>query len=206
LGEGRDLFLVAFLNLAVCGLALSTLTTRFVFPQFSLEGRRLWILAMSPLPLPRIIYQKFASGAVACSLLVTAILLISGISLQLPWSEIAFFAVAVIALATGLNALAVGLGVIFPNLEESNTAKMVSGFGGTLCLVASFAFIGGLIMALVYARWDVFATNQVDPFWLEGQRGRTGMGAAAALTLITTTLPLLFAKKVLKRLEILADL
>ena len=38
--------LVAYLNLAACSLNLATLTTRFVFPQFSLEGQRLWIVGM----------------------------------------------------------------------------------------------------------------------------------------------------------------
>jgi ABC-2 type transport system permease protein len=41
--------LVAFLNLGACSLNLATLTTRFVFPQFSLEGQRLWIVGMSPM-------------------------------------------------------------------------------------------------------------------------------------------------------------
>ena len=36
--------MISYLNLTACALTLSTLTTRFVFPQFSLEGRRLWII------------------------------------------------------------------------------------------------------------------------------------------------------------------
>ena len=37
-----------------------------------------------------------------------------------------------------LCGLAVGLGALFPNFKEDNPSKIVSGFGGTLCLVASF--------------------------------------------------------------------
>ena len=40
--------MISYLNLAACALTLSTLTTRFVFPQFSLEGRRLWISGSRP--------------------------------------------------------------------------------------------------------------------------------------------------------------
>jgi ABC-2 type transport system permease protein len=43
--------LVSFLNLGACSLNLATLTTRFVYPQFSLEGKRLWIVGMAPLGL-----------------------------------------------------------------------------------------------------------------------------------------------------------
>jgi ABC-2 type transport system permease protein len=35
----------------------------------------------------------------------------------------------------------VGLGALFPNLKEDNPSKIVSGFGGTLCLVISFIYI-----------------------------------------------------------------
>ena len=45
--------LVAYLNLTACALNLATLTTRFVYPQFSLEGQRLWIVGLAPLGLPR---------------------------------------------------------------------------------------------------------------------------------------------------------
>ena len=55
--------LIAHFNLAACGLTLSTLTTRFVFPQFSLEGKRIWILGLSPFGLHRLLLQKFALSA-----------------------------------------------------------------------------------------------------------------------------------------------
>ena len=51
--------LVAFLNLGACSLNLASVTTRFVFPQFSLEGRRLWIIGMAPMGLGRVVRIKF---------------------------------------------------------------------------------------------------------------------------------------------------
>lgn len=204
--QPRDLYLVAFLNLAVCALALSTLTTRFVFPQFSLEGRRLWILAMSPLKLPSIITQKFVTSTLFSSLIVAMILFIGGYNLQLGFNDSAFFAVAVVLLSFGLNGLAVGLGVIFPNLRESNAAKIVSGFGGTLCLVGSFIYILIFILLLAYLRWDIFKNNSVDLLWYRTPSGATGLILLGFLTFITTAGPLFFSKKKLKRLEILANI
>ena len=109
-------------------------------------------------------------------------------------------------LAIGLNALAVGLGVLFPNLEESNAAKIVSGFGGTLCLVASFIFILSFIMLLVYTRWSIFSSNEINPCWFRETRGYVGAGTLLILTFIVTAIPLTFSKKKLKRLEILSNL
>ncbi|MEM9282272.1 MAG: hypothetical protein AAGA96_10625, partial [Verrucomicrobiota bacterium] len=200
--QPRDLYLVAFLNLAVCALALSTLTTRFVFPQFSLEGRRLWILAMSPLRLPSLVTQKFFTSTLCSGAIVILILLIGGYNLQLGWRDSIFFATAIALLAGGLNALAVGLGVLFPNLEESNAAKIVSGFGGTLCLVGSFIYILIFMMLLVYARWEVFTTNEVDPQWLTSPRALLGISTSLVITFAVTLAPILFSQKKLKRLEI----
>src|SRR5207244_2339385 len=55
--------LVAFLNLGACSLNLATITTRFVYPQFSLEGKRLWIIGMAPLGLVRVVKAKYASAS-----------------------------------------------------------------------------------------------------------------------------------------------
>jgi ABC-2 type transport system permease protein len=205
LGQPRDLYLVAFLNLSVCALALSTLTTRFVFPQFSLEGRRLWILAMSPLKLPSIVLQKFVTSTLCSGLIVIGILFIGGYNLRLGFADSAFFAGAIALLAMGLNGLAVGLGVLFPNLRESNAAKIVSGFGGTLCLVGSFIYILSFILLLAWLRWEVFRENAVDPDWYRDPARQWGIAAILVLTVVVTLAPLLFSQKKLKRLEILTN-
>ncbi len=202
LGHPRDLYLVAFLNLSVCALALSTLTTRFVFPQFSLEGRRLWILAMSPLRLPAIVTQKFVTSSLCSGLVVVGILFIGGYNLRLGFADSAFFAAAIALLALGLNGLAVGFGVLFPNLRESNAAKIVSGFGGTLCLVGSFTYILSFVLLLAWLRWDVFKTNLVDPHWYRQPSRQLGLLGLFFLTAATTFIPLFFSQKKLKRLEI----
>ncbi len=48
-----------------------------------------------------------------------------------------------------LNGLATGLGVLFPNVKETNPNKIVSGFGGTLCFVLSSVYIIGSLALLV---------------------------------------------------------
>jgi hypothetical protein len=47
-----------------------------------------------------------------------------------------------------LTALAMGLGALYPNFREDNPTKIVSGFGGTLCLVLSFLYIVGSVTLL----------------------------------------------------------
>ncbi|MDF1813356.1 MAG: hypothetical protein P1V20_14250, partial [Verrucomicrobiales bacterium] len=205
LEEPRELYLIAFLNLAVSALALSTLTTRFVFPQFSLEGQKLWILAMSPVKLSGIVMQKFMTSTLATGLAVTVILFISSHSLKFDRADTIFFGLAELCLAIGLNALAVGLGVLFPNLRESNTAKIVSGFGGTLCLVLSFLYIICFMVVLVFVRADIFYRNVVTENWFELPRSMAGFGLILALTFLTTFIPLHFSRKMLKTSGIISN-
>jgi ABC-2 type transport system permease protein len=203
----RDANLIAYLNLAVCALALSTLTTRFVFPQFSLEGRRLWILAIAPMKLQHLIWQKFVLSGLFTGILTFGILVLSGKTLELPASDILFFSVAIVMLSTGLNGIAVGFGALFPNMEETNAARIVSGFGGTLCLITSFLYISTFLGSLALARYTVFRTDKSPEGWFPNDRyGHLGAASALSLTLVATLVPLLFAIKRLKKLEILGKL
>jgi ABC-2 type transport system permease protein len=140
---------VAFLNLGACAFNLASLTTRFVFPQFSLEGRRLWIVGMSPMGLERIVKTKYWLAS-ALSLAVTLVLVtLSCYLLKMPWDDVAFFAAVVTVMTFTLNGLAVGLGVLYPNVKETNPNKIVSGFGGTLCFVLSSVYIIASLTLLV---------------------------------------------------------
>jgi ABC-2 type transport system permease protein len=65
------------------------------------------------------------------------------------WSDVAFFGAVVTVMTFALNGLAVGLGVLFPNLKETNPNKIVSGFGGTLCFVLSSVYIVASLTLLI---------------------------------------------------------
>ena len=133
--------MISYLNLAASALTLSTLTTRFVFPQFSLEGRRLWIIGLAPIGLRKVLMQKFWSSCILSVSLTTTLMIVSSTMLHLPRTRVIFFAAAITVVGITLSGLAVGLGALFPNLKEDNPSKIVSGFGGTLCLVISFIYI-----------------------------------------------------------------
>jgi ABC-2 type transport system permease protein len=133
--------IVSYLNLAASSLTLSTLTTRFVFPQFSLEGRQLWLVGLAPIGLQKVLLQKFWTSCFFTTAITVTLMITSSILLHLPWRRVGFFAVAIALMSATLSGLAVGLGALFPNFKEDNPSKIVSGFGGTLCLVASFLYI-----------------------------------------------------------------
>lgn len=178
---------VAYLNLGACALNLATLTTRFVYPQFSLEGKRLWIVGLAPLGLPRVMLAKFALGTVISLTLSLGLIVLSCRLLHLPWDRTLLYAGAIAIMAFTLNGLAIGLGAVYPNLKEDNPGKIVSGFGGTFCLVLSFVYIVGSVLLLAlsspwhptspyrvgtWVAWGVFVVISALLGWLPMRWGR----------------------------------
>lgn len=192
---------ISHLNLLVCGLCLSTLTTRFVFPQFSLEGQRLWILSLAPLPLERLLALKLRLSATVMGLLAAGLVLISCRALGQPWSRVGFFVTAAILLSTGLNAIALGLGVLLPNFRQTDPSRIISGFGGTLCLIVSFLYLllGSSLLALAEVwRWRAGSVS--------GLADLTALASLLLLTLLFGGLPYVRAKKRTKSLDYLKEL
>ena len=187
---------ISYLNLAASALTLSTLTTRFVFPQFSLEGRRLWVLGLAPFGLHKVLLQKFWMSCLGSMAITVSLMIVSSVLLHLPWSRVAFFAAAIGLMSAALSGLAVGLGALFPNFKEDNPSKIVSGFGGTLCLVVSFIYIA-LFVALA-ALPDV---QRVAKIGFPLSDGAVHL-LAVALSLTVLLFPLLMATRRVKNLEI----
>jgi ABC-2 type transport system permease protein len=200
---------ISHLNLLVCCLALSTLTTRFVFPQFSMEGQRLWILGLSPLPLERVMSLKLRLIAGVLALLTTLLVVMSSVSLELPLRRAVFFCGAVILQSYGLTALALSLGALLPNFREPNPARVISGFGGTLCLIGSFLYILGSAAALalpdaVAWRADLHKMPLTPGEIMKGECA--ALGFVAFLTIVFGGIPWWLAKKKTKNLDYLRDL
>ena len=158
--------LTSYLNLGACALNLATLTTRFVFPQISLEGKRIWIIGMAPLGLRRTLMAKFLFCTAVSMTVTMALVGASCAMLSIPAQRVVYFTLTIGVMAFTLNALAVGLGAVYPNFREDNPSKIVSGFGGTLCLVLSFLYIVGMLSLMAMtSRW-AFGGSSAGVFWL----------------------------------------
>jgi ABC-2 type transport system permease protein len=82
--------------------------------------------------------------------------LLSEVMLGMPWPLLLLHELTILVVALGLSGLSVGLGAYMVNLKESNPAKIATGFGGTVNLLISLAFLlfvvalGGLPTLLYY--------------------------------------------------------
>ena len=140
--------LVSYLNLGACALNLATLTTRFVYPQFSLEGKRLWIVGMAPLGLVKVVKAKFWLASRSAMIVTVSLVWLSCHMLRMPIDRTSYFTLIIATMTLTMTGLAIGLGALYPNFKEDNPTKIVSGFGGTFCLVLSFLYIVGSVTVL----------------------------------------------------------
>lgn len=132
--------IISVLNVLAVSLTLSTFTSRFVFPQLSLEGRRFWVIGVAPLEREEILVGKFVFCFGGTLLVSEALMLISSLMLRVSGELLFFHALVVMAICLGLSGLSVGLGAVYPDFKEDNPSKIISGFGGTLNLVLNLFF------------------------------------------------------------------
>lgn len=129
------------LNIAACTLILATLTSRFIFPLISLEGRRFWVLGLAPVTFRQIMWQKFWLSVCTTSAFTISLVALTCYMLEVGTVTFALALYSIVVTNFGLAGLAVGLGALYPNFQEDNPARIVSGMGGTLNFLLSMAYI-----------------------------------------------------------------
>ena len=188
--------LISYLNLAASSLTLSTLTTRFVFPMFSLEGRRVWILGLSPVGLRGVVLQKFWASFITSGIMTVALMSASSTILHLGWTRTVFFSATILLMSASLSGLAAGLGALFPDFKEENPSKIVSSFGGTLCLVISFVFNTAIVALLAVPDMLIVTGRPLPiPLWLTPL-------IVIILCIAVAVIPMILALRRVKSLEI----
>jgi len=151
-GQGWFL-LIPFLNLCAISLILATFTCRFVFPLVSLEGRKLWLIALLPVPPGRILVAKFAFAMTVTLLVALTAMAFAVVALELGLVWTVIHLAVTIAICFGLCGFAVGIGARLPMFGESNAARIANGIGGTTNLLASVALVGAVLTAVGVATW-----------------------------------------------------
>ena len=191
--------LTSFLNQASICLVLATLTTRFVFPMLSLEGRRFWMLGLMPMTRRCILWSKLAFSLAASLLITEALMITSDVMLNEPTGMMLLHVYTVAMISLGLSGLATGLSALYPNMRETSPAKIVSGFGGTLNLILSLFFVS-LVVALEAVPVYLWTTGQIK--YTQMVLGLWGAaGAVFVLAAVTFGLPMWLGSKALAKME-----
>jgi ABC-2 type transport system permease protein len=199
-GTGITFFLVnavPFLNLGLAGFVLASIAARFIFPAVSMEGRTLWLLKSSPLPMRQLLWSKFWTGTLPLLALAVGIVGVTDALLQVSAFIFVVSILSITLITFAVAGLALGLGTLFPQYETENAAQIPTSFGGLVFMMLSAGLVGGVVFLEArpvygYLSAATFGTR-ADPTEMI-----VGFGLAAALCLAGTFVPLAVA---LHRLE-----
>lgn len=178
---------IAFLNLATTALVLSVLTTRFVFPLFSLEGRRFWIVGLAPVTRAHLVLEKFLLCLLTTVAFSEALMLVSCWALGTSWLVTLISCYTILCLTVGLAGMAAGFGGLYPNFQEDNPARIVSGFGGTLNFLTAITYIAAVVIieGTVYFMFSEVAQSAVPTLTTEFRGIPFGTAIVATLGVVT---------------------
>jgi ABC-2 type transport system permease protein len=183
------------LNVAACLLILASLTSRFVYPLVSLEGRRWWILGLAPISLRQVVWQKFWLSLSCCALFTLSMAVLIAWRLALPPIVACWVVAAVAAATSSLCGLAVGLGSLYANFQAETPARVVSGLGGTLNFLLSALYLGFVTLTLGGALlWRQVAAPAAWGLWLP-------VVVLAASAAVATLLPMRLGIRHLERID-----
>ncbi|MCB2156121.1 hypothetical protein KQI84_14690 [bacterium] len=155
--------ILAFFNLGATCFILSILTTRFVYPMLSLEGRQFWTVGLAPMRRSTVVWQKYVLCVATALAFALTLMLLSNWVLQIKpfmrWLSI----VTIVVMSFALSSLSIGIGAILPNFREDNPARIANGLGGTANAMLSLGYIG-LTIAMIIVPVNVFDRGGWDPF------------------------------------------
>ena len=148
---------IVLLNITAVAMALATFTGRFIFPLLGQEGKRLWILALTPWPRSTVVYGKFIFALLIALPVCVGLVLLSGWMLGLPAKMIAYQGFVAAAMACGCSAMALGIGAMLADYREDDAGKVAAGYGGTINLLVSLIVIA---LLMIGAGMPIFAASR----------------------------------------------
>jgi len=202
-GEGVTFFLVnviPFINLVLAGFVLASVAARFIFPSVSLEGRTLWLLKSSPMPVRELLWAKFWVGTTPLLVLALGIVFVTDWLLQVSDFMFAVSVMTIAMMTIALCGMALGFGTLFPQFETENAAQIPTSFGGLMFMIASVGLIAGVVVlearpvyGYLSAKLYGTPTSMSDMV--------LGFGLAALLCVVATIIPIRIANRRLEAVE-----
>lgn len=197
-----DKYVLSLMNLGGLAILLCAGLSRFTFPLISLEGRKFWILGLTPVTREQILFGKFAFSATGSVVIAVGLTLVGDVLMGMPPVAVGVHLLTALAVALGLSGLNVGLGAYIPNFRETDPSKIVSGFGGTVNMVAGLAFLLAVIGVMAVPLHAAALANKFQggtgelPGW-----AFAGIPVGLLLTVLGVWLPLRAGARALRATE-----
>ncbi len=137
-----------FVNLAMAGFVMATVTVRFVFPAVSSEGAAFWIVRSAPVSMDDFLWSKFWTGLVPVLVLSEALTIAANEFLGIdPFLKVVA-AAAIVLMSLALVGLATGFGARYPRFNAENATQIAGSYGGVTFMIVAVLLVVAVILLL----------------------------------------------------------
>ncbi|MFN8392597.1 MAG: hypothetical protein U0136_20050 [Bdellovibrionota bacterium] len=133
--------ILALANIAFGACVVAAISTRFVFPSISLEGRAYSLLRATPLSVEQFLRYKFAIWIGPITVLALVLLVSGTMAIEGTFQTIAATSVVAIALSIGITGLGVGAGAYYAKFDWESPAQVTASFGSLVYMLLSLTVI-----------------------------------------------------------------
>ena len=139
----------AFVNVAMAGLVMATVTVRFVFPAVSSEGNAFWIIRTAPITASDFLWSKFWTGLVPVLFLTELLTIAANEFLAVDPLLKVMSAVAIALMSLALVARAIAMGTRYPRFG-GDPSQVAGSYGGVAFMMQAVLFV---IVVIVLLGW-----------------------------------------------------
>jgi ABC-2 type transport system permease protein len=195
---------IGFFNLALAAFVIAAIAVRFVFPSISLEGKYFWITRAGPVRPSRLWWSKFLVGFLPLAVLGQVLAVATNYYLDVIPMMSWLASVTLLAITPGIVALGLAVGAIYPKFGATNAARVASGTGGLIYMIASMMFIGAVVSLEAWPVYIVFAHRLYElPLSASAQAGiAASLALALALAIAVFTISVRVGVRRLSALEV----
>lgn len=182
---------IGFFNLALAAFVIAAVAVRFVFPSISLEGKYFWITRAGPVRPTRLWWSKFWVGFLPLAVLGQVLALTTNYYLDVIPMMSWLSSFTLLAITPGIVALGLAVGAIYPKFGATNAARVASGTGGLIYMIACMGFIGAVVSLEAWPVYVVFTHRlyemPLSPTAQAGIVASLAVALALAITVFTVS-------------------
>jgi ABC-2 type transport system permease protein len=139
----------AFVNLAMAGFVMATISVRFVFPAVSLEGHAFWLIRTAPITLRDFLWSKFWTGLLPVFVLTEFLTVVANEFLGVDPFVKAAAAIAIVFMCFALVGMATGMGARYPRFG-ADVNQAAGSYGGVAFMLQAVLFV---VITIVLVGW-----------------------------------------------------
>jgi ABC-2 type transport system permease protein len=142
--------IMVLVNVAMAGLVLSAVATRFLYTSVSIEGRAFWLIRTAPVDFGSFLREKLLFGCIPLTLLISLLVFLTNSAMGVKGTLMAVSLGITIMLSVSISGLGTGLGAAYPKFKYENVASVSMTLGAMAFMLIAFSLV--LLTLLVGSR------------------------------------------------------